>query len=329
MDLLAKNIRPRDIVTRESLENAAVVVAATGGSTNAGLHLPAIANEAGIKFSLDDVVRIFKKTPYLADLMPGGKYTATDMYRAGGVPVIIRELLDNGLLNGDCITVTGKTLKQNHAKVKFSTKQKVFHRVNDPLSTTGGVVGLKGTLAPDGAIVKVAGMDTLTFEGPARVFDCEEDAFDAVVKRKIKEGDVIIIRYEGPKGGPGMREMLSTTAALYGLGMGEKVALITDGRFSGGTRGFCIGHVGPEAAVGGPIGLLRDGDVISIDAKKGKLDVVLSKVELTRRAKKWKPREHDYQSGALWRYAQTVGNAREGAVVHPGARAETHVYADI
>ena len=330
MDMLAKNIRPRDIVTRESLENAAVVVAATGGSTNAGLHLPAIAHEAGIKFTLDDVARIFKKTPYLADLMPGGTYTATDMYRAGGVPVVIKELLDNGLLNGDCMTVTGKTLKQNHAKVKFPEKQKVFYRVKDALSPTGGVVGLKGTLAPEGAIVKVAGMDDkLTFEGPARVFDCEEEAFEAVVKKKIKEGDVIVIRYEGPKGGPGMREMLSTTAALYGLGMGDKVALITDGRFSGGTRGFCIGHVGPEAAVGGPIGLLRNGDIISIDAKKGKLDVKLSKAELERRRKKWKPRKHDYQAGALWRYAQTVGNAREGAVVHPGGKAETHTYADI
>jgi len=330
MDLLAKNIRPRDIVTREALENAAVVVAATGGSTNAGLHLPAIAHEAGIRFTLDDVARIFKKTPYLADLMPGGTYTATDMYRAGGVPVVIKELLDNGLLHGDCLTVTGKTLKQNHAKVKFPENQKVFYRVKDALSPTGGVVGLKGTLAPEGAIVKVAGMeDELTFEGPARCFDCEEEAFEAVVKKKIKEGDVIVIRYEGPKGGPGMREMLSTTAALYGLGMGDKVALITDGRFSGGTRGFCIGHVGPEAAVGGPIGLLKDGDIISIDAKKGKLDVKLSKSELERRRKKWKPRKHDYQSGALWRYAQTVGNARGGAVVHPGAKAETHVYADI
>ena len=329
MDLLAKNIRPRDIVTRKSLENAAVVVAATGGSTNAGLHLPAIAHEAGIKFTLDDVVRIFKKTPYLADLMPGGKYTATDMFRAGGVPVVIKELLDNGLLHGDCMTVTGKTLKQNHAKIKFPEKQKVFCRVKDALTPTGGVVGLKGSLAPEGAIVKVAGMEKLTFTGPARVFDCEEEAFEAVIKNKIKEGDVIVIRYEGPKGGPGMREMLSTTSALYGRGLGEKVALITDGRFSGGTRGFCIGHVGPEAAVGGPIGLLKDGDMISIDAKKGKLNVDLTKAELARRLKKWKPRKHDYQSGALWRYAQTVGNARDGAVVHPGGKAETHTYADI
>ncbi len=328
MDLLAKNVRPRDIVTREALENAAVVVAATGGSTNAGLHLPALANEAGIRFTLDDVARIFKKTPYLADLMPGGRHTAADMHRAGGVSVVVKELLDNGLLHGDCITVTGRTLSENLRDVRFPEDQKVFRRVKDALSPTGGVVGLKGTLAPEGAIVKVAGMAGLAFRGPARVFDCEEDAFDAVVGNRIEEGEVIVIRYEGPRGGPGMREMLATTAALYGRGLGDKVALITDGRFSGATRGFCIGHVGPEAAVGGPIGLLRNGDVISIDARKGRLDVDLPAAELKRRHARWKPRRHDYQSGALWRYAQTVGSAREGAVVHPGARAETHVYAD-
>ena len=329
MKALKMGIRPRDIVTRKSLENAAIVVAATGGSTNAALHLPAIAHEAGIKFTLDDVARIFKKTPYIADLMPGGKYTATDMYKAGGVQVIIKELLSAGLLDGDCITVTGKTLAQNHRGVKFPKDQDVFYRVKNPITPTGGVVGLKGSLAPEGAIVKVAGMSNLTFRGPARVFECEEDAFAAVVGRKIKEGDVMIIRYEGPRGGPGMREMLSTTAALYGLGMGEKVALITDGRFSGGTRGFCIGHVGPEAAVGGPIGLLKNGDMISIDANKGRLDVELTKKELDARRKKWKPRKHDFQAGALWRYAQTVGPASHGAVVHPGGKAETHVYADI
>ena len=329
MNALKKGIRPRDIVTRKSLTNAAIVVAATGGSTNGALHLPAIAHEAGIKFTLDDVARIFKKTPYIADLMPGGKYTATDMYKAGGVQVVIKELLDAGLLDGDCITVTGKTLAQNHRGVKFPKNQDVFYRVKNPITPTGGVVGLKGNLAPDGAIVKVAGMSNLKFRGPARVFNCEEDAFDAVVGRKIKEGEVIIIRYEGPRGGPGMREMLSTTAALYGTGMGEKVALITDGRFSGGTRGFCIGHVGPEAAVGGPIGLLKNGDMISIDAVKGRLDVELTKKELDARRKKWKPRKHDFQAGALWRYAQTVGPASQGAVVHPGGKAETHVFADI
>ena len=329
MHCLAKNIRPRDVVTRKSLNNAAKVVAATGGSTNAALHLPAIAHEAGIKYTLDDVAKIFKKTPYIADLMPGGRYTATDMYRIGGAPVVIKELLNAGVLNGECMTVTGKTLAQNHRGIKFPKDQDVVYQVKNAITPTGGVVGLKGNLAPDGAIVKVAGMDNLVFKGPARVFDCEEDAFDAVVNLKIKEGDVIIIRYEGPKGGPGMREMLSTTAALYGQGMGEKVALVTDGRFSGGTRGFCIGHVGPEAAVGGPIGLLKNGDIISIDAKKGRMDVALTKAEFARRKKSWKPRKHDFQSGALWRYAQTVGPASSGAVVHPGGKKESHCYADI
>ncbi len=329
MHALAKNIRPRDICTREAFDNAATVVAATGGSTNAALHLPAMAHEAGIKYTLQDVARIFKKTPYIADLMPGGKYTATDMYKVGGVSIVIKELLDNGLLNGDCLTVTGKTLKQNVRGVKFPKNQDVVYRIKDAITPTGGVVGLKGSLAPDGAIVKVAGMQSLVFRGPARVFDCEEDAFEAVVSDKVLEGDVIIIRYEGPKGGPGMREMLSTTAALYGKGMGEKVALITDGRFSGGTRGFCIGHVGPEAAVGGPIGLLKNGDIITIDANKGRLDVELSKGELEKRKKRWRPRKTNHNSGAIWRYAQTVGPASGGAVVHPGAKGETHTYADI
>ncbi len=329
VDLIEMGLRPRDIVTRAALDNAATVVAATGGSTNAALHLPAIAHEAGISYTLDDVVKAFKRTPYIADLVPGGRYNATDMYQAGGVGVVIKELLDNGLLDGDCVTVTGKTLAENHKSTRFPKNQDVFHRVSAPLSPTGGVVGLKGNLASEGAIVKVAGMESLTFRGPARVFDREEDAFEAVVNGKFKEGDVIVIRYEGPRGGPGMREMLSTTAALYGLGMGGKVALITDGRFSGGTRGFCVGHVGPEAAVGGPIALLKNGDVITIDAAKGKLAVELSRAELAARRKKWKPRATDFASGALWRYAQTVGPACYGAVVHPGGKAETHVYADI
>ena len=329
MTLLKKRIRPRDIVTRKSLENAATVVAATGGSTNAGLHLPAIAHEVGIDFDLHDVAEIFKRTPYIADLKPGGKYVAKDLWEVGGIPVVIKELLKGGFLHGDCMTVTGKTLEQNHSKVKFPAGQDVIYRVSQPLSPTGGVVGLKGNLAPDGGIVKVAGMERLQFAGPARVFDSEEDCFEAVINGKFKEGDVLVIRYEGPKGGPGMREMLSTTAALYGVGMGEKVALITDGRFSGGTRGFCVGHVGPEAAVGGPIGLLKNGDIISIDAEKGTLKVNLTRSELAARRKKWKPRKHDFQSGALWRYAATVGSAEKGAVTHPGAKAETHVYADI
>jgi dihydroxy-acid dehydratase len=329
MSLLQLGIRPRQIVTREALENAAIVVAASGGSTNAALHLPAIAHEAGIEFDLHDVAAIFKRTPYIADLKPGGRYVAKDMYEVGGVPVLIKALLDGGYLHGDCLTVTGKTLAENHAEVVFPTNQDVIRPTSNPLSPTGGVVGLTGNLAPQGAIVKVAGMKRLQFTGPARVFDCEEDAFAAVDQDRIKEGEVIVIRYEGPRGGPGMREMLSTTSLIYGKGLGEKVALITDGRFSGATRGFCIGHVGPEAAVGGPIGLLKDGDKIRIDAEKGTLDVDLSDEELARRHKAWKPRRHDFQSGALWKYAQLVGDADKGAVTHPGAQAETHVYAEI
>ena len=328
MKLLAKGIRPRDIVTRKSLENAATVVAATGGSTNAGLHLPAIANEAGIDFTLFDVCEIFKRTPYIADLKPAGKYVAKDLYEVGGVGIVLKTLLDNGYIHGDCITATGRTIAENLKRVRFPAGQDVVRRADDPISPTGGVVGLKGNLAPDGAIVKVAHMIEFAFEGPARVFDCEEDAFAAVVGRKIKEGDCIVIRYEGPKGGPGMREMLSTTAAISGIGL-EGVALITDGRFSGGTRGFCVGHIGPEAAVGGPIGLLKNGDIIKIDAYAGTFEVKLTKAELTKRRKAWKPRQSDFQSGALWRYAQTVGSAFNGAVCHPGAKAETHVYADL
>jgi dihydroxy-acid dehydratase len=329
MELIARNLRPRDIVTRRSLENAAMVVAASGGSTNAGLHLPAIANEVGIEFDLHDVCEIFRKTPYIADLKPGGRYVAKDMFDIGGVPVLMKALLDGGYLHGDCITVTGKTIAENLANVKFPTDQDVILPTSKPLSPTGGVVGLKGNLAPQGAIVKVAGMKILKFTGRARCFDCEEDCFKAVDRRDYKEGEVLVIRYEGPRGGPGMREMLATTAAIYGQGMGDKVALITDGRFSGATRGFCIGHVGPEAAVGGPIGLLKDGDVITIDAEAGVLSVKLTDAELAERRKSWKPRRHDYQTGAIWRYAQTVGDAEKGAVCHPGGRAETHVFADI
>ena len=329
MELLKRKIRPRDIVTRKSLENAATVVAASGGSTNAGLHLPAMAHEAGIDFDLHDVCAIFRRTPYIADFKPGGKYVAKDLYEVGGVPVLMKALLDGGFLHGDCITVSGKTIAENLRDVVVPKNQDVVYPTSRPLSKTGGVVGLKGNLAPEGAIVKVVGLKSQQFTGPARVFDSEEEAFAAVTERKYKQGEVLVIRYEGPKGGPGMREMLSTTSALYGQGMGEKVALITDGRFSGGTRGFCIGHVGPEAAVGGPIGLLKNGDVIHIDAVKGLLEVRLSAAELKSRRKAWKPRRHDYQSGTLWKYAQTVGPAEKGAVTHPGAKAETHVYADI
>ncbi|MDJ0686011.1 MAG: dihydroxy-acid dehydratase [Alphaproteobacteria bacterium] len=329
MELIAKNLRPRDIVTRKSLENAARVVAATGGSTNAGLHLPAMAHEAGIEFDLHDVAEIFKSTPYIADLKPGGRYVAKDLYEIGGVGVVLKALLDGGFLHGDCITVTGKTLAENLEGVTLPTDQDVVRPTSDPITPTGGVVGLRGNLAPEGAIVKVAGMKNLKFTGPARCFDCEEDAYAAVENRTYKEGEVLVIRYEGPKGGPGMREMLSTTAALYGQGAGDKVALITDGRFSGATRGFCIGHVGPEAAVAGPIGLLKDGDMITIDAETGELSVDLTEADLEARKADWKPRSNNYQSGALWKFAQTVGPAEKGAVTHPGAAAETHCFADI
>ncbi len=329
MDCLADNIRPRDICTREAFINAARVVAATGGSTNAALHLPAMASEAGIEFDLFDVAEIFKTTPYIADLKPGGKYVAKDMYEAGGVYMLMKTMLAGGFLNGDCLTVTGKSLGENIDQVTWNPDQKVIYDIKTPLTPTGGVVGLRGSLAPDGAIVKVAGMHRLQFSGPARVFDCEEDTFAAVENRAINEGEVIVIRYEGPKGGPGMREMLSTTAALYGLGMGESVALITDGRFSGGTRGFCIGHVGPEAADGGPIALVENGDIIHIDAEAGTIDLDVPEDVMAERRAAWVPRTNDYGSGALWRYAKTVGPAYKGAVTHPGAAAETHVYADI
>ncbi|RED15426.1 dihydroxy-acid dehydratase [Parasphingopyxis lamellibrachiae] len=329
MDLLARNIRPRDLCTKAAFQNAARVVAATGGSTNAALHLPAMANEAGIDFDLFDVAETFKSTPYLADLKPGGKYVAKDMYEAGGVYMLMKTLLADGLLDGDCLTVTGKTLGENIDEVTWNPDQKVIYAVDTPITPTGGVVGLKGSLAPDGAIVKVAGMERLQFTGAARCFDSEEDCFHAVEQRDIAEGSVIVIRYEGPKGGPGMREMLSTTAALYGQGMGEKVALITDGRFSGATRGFCIGHVGPEAADCGPIALVEDGDQISIDAEAGTIDLDVDAAVLEQRRAAWKPRQNDYQAGTLWRYAQNVGPARTGALTHPGAKAETHVYADI
>ena len=329
MELVERQLRPRAICTRAAFINAARVVAATGGSTNAALHLPAMANEAGIEFDLFDVAEAFRSTPYIADLKPGGQYVAKDMHEAGGVYMLMKTMLANGLLDGDCLTVTGRTLGENIDQVTWNPDQKVIHDVRTPLSPTGGVVGLRGSLAPDGAIVKVAGMHRLRFEGPARCFDREEDCFAAVEARAINEGEVVVIRYEGPKGGPGMREMLSTTAALYGLGMGEKVALITDGRFSGATRGFCIGHVGPEAADGGPIALIEDGDTIRIDAEAGTIDLLVDAGVLAARRAAWRAPVNDYGAGALWRYARTVGPASKGAVTHPGAAAERHVYAEI
>jgi len=329
MELVERQLRPRDICTRAAFENAARVVAATGGSTNAALHLPAMAHECGIEFDLFDVAEIFRSTPYIADLKPGGKYVAKDMHEAGGVYMAMKTLLAGGFLDPEPLTVTGKTLGENIDEITWNPDQKVIYDVKTPITPTGGVVGLRGSLAPEGAIVKVAGMKRLQFRGPAQVFECEEDTFAAVEARQIREGSVIVIRNEGPKGGPGMREMLATTAALYGQGMGEKVALITDGRFSGATRGFCIGHVGPEAADGGPIALVEDGDIIDIDALAGTIELDVPEAVLAERRKAWQPRGHDYNAGALWRYAQNVGPAYKGAVTHPGAQAETHVYADI
>jgi len=328
VELIRRNLRPRDIVTRDALFNAAAIVGATGGSTNAALHLPAIAHEAGIRFDLHDVAEIMRATPHIADLKPGGRYVALDVHRVGGVPVIIKALLEGGYLRGDAMTVTGRTLAENHREVIVPRDQDVVRPASDPISPIGGVVSLKGSLAPEGAIVKIAGMKTLRFEGTALCFDCEEDAFKAVEVRAYKPGDVLIIRYEGPKGGPGMREMLSTTSAIYGQGMGDKVALITDGRFSGATRGFCIGHVGPEAAVGGPIALIENGDRIVIDAEAGTIDLLVDEATLARRRAAWSPRRTDYTSGALWKYAQLVGPAVAGAVTHPGAAEESHVFAD-
>ena len=329
MDLIKQRLRPRDIVTREALENAAAVVSASGGSTNAALHLPAIAHECGLKFDLFDVAAVFKRTPYIADLKPGGRYVAKDLFEAGGVPLLMKTLLDHGYLHGSCMTVTGRSVAENLKGVRWNDAQDVVRPADRPLLATGGVVGLVGNLAPDGAIVKVAGMSTLKFSGPARCFDGEEACFEAVKQRAYKEGDVLVIRYEGPRGGPGMREMLATTAALYGQGTGGKVALITDGRFSGATRGFCVGHVGPEAAVGGPIALVRDGDMIRIDAERGTIEVDLREAELARRKAGWQPRPSEFNSGYIWKYAQQVGSARHGAVTHPGAAAEASCYADI
>ncbi|WP_210529199.1 dihydroxy-acid dehydratase [Rubellimicrobium arenae] len=331
MNLIEKNIRARDIVTRKSLENAARVVACTGGSTNGALHLPAIAHEAGIEFDLFDVADIMRDTPYFVDLRPGGKYVAKDLHEVGGVPVVLKELQKIGLLHEDCVTASGRTLGEELDDIRAEADGRVIHPAATPLTRTGGVVGLRGNLAPDGAIVKVAGMTEAeqVFTGPARVFDCEEDAFAAVKARAYQEGEVLVIRNEGPAGGPGMREMLATTAALSGQGMGKKVALITDGRFSGATRGFCVGHVGPEAAHGGPIALLRNGDVITINALTGEISVALSDEELGQRRVEWAgPRVTQYTSGALWKFARLVGSARHGAVTHPGAQAESHVYMD-
>ena len=330
MNLINMQLKPRDIVTKESLINAARIVACSGGSTNAALHLPALANEIGIDFDILDVAKIFKETPYIADLKPGGNYLAKDLHDIGGVPIMMKALLDGGFLNGNCITVSGKSLSENLSSIKVDYEsQKIIYPTEKPISSTGGVVGLKGNLAPDGAIVKVAGLNSKLFIGKARCFDCEEDGFNAVSKRQYNAGDVIVIRYEGPKGGPGMREMLATTAAIYGQGMGEKVALITDGRFSGATRGLCVGHISPEAMSQGPIALIKNGDEILIDAEKGVIELNVDKKILISRKKVLEKKENNFGSGALWKFSQTVGSARFGAVTHPGAKEEKKVYSDI
>jgi dihydroxy-acid dehydratase len=306
---------PRELVTRKSLENAAAAVAATGGSTNAALHLPAIAHEAGIRFTLDDFARVAKRTPLVADMKPGGRFLAKDLHAVGGVYAVLKELLGRGALHGDCLTLSGNTLERELDAHRGADGQVVR---KEPISKTGGLVVLKGNLAPDGALIKVAGLKSLVFEGPARVFDSEEACAEVVKSKKYREGDVLVIRYEGPRGGPGMREMLGITALLYGQGMGEKVALLTDGRFSGATRGMMVGYVSPEAAAGGPIGLLRNGDRIRIDAAAGKLDVMGAKAEFARR--KPKPPKRGTVSGVLEKYAALVGPSHLGAVTHRGPK---------
>jgi len=305
---------PRQLVTKKSLENACAAVAATGGSTNAGLHIPAIAHEAGIKFSLDDLARVAKRTPTLADMKPGGKYLAKDLHEIGGVYAVLKELLRRGALHGDCLTIFGTSL-ESELKTHPGADGRVIPR--NAISETGGIVVLKGNLAPDGALLKVAGLKSLRFAGRARVFDSEEACVDVVRRRAYKSGDVLVIRYEGPKGGPGMREMLGVTALLYGQGAGEKVALVTDGRFSGATRGMMVGYVSPEAGTGGPLGLVKDGDRIVIDANEGSLNLLLSSKELRARKAKVQRRQ---LSGVLEKYAAQVGSAFRGAVTHSGPR---------
>jgi dihydroxy-acid dehydratase len=319
MNLLENNIRPRDIMTFEAFENAIMMANAIGGSTNAVLHLLAIAREVGVKLTLSDFERIRKRTPHIADMRPGGMYVMLDLDKAGGVPVIMKSLLKKGLLHGDVMTVTGKTMKENleSATFNYSPDTKVVRHLDNPIKSEGTLKILKGTLAPEGAVVKLAGVQSKKFVGKARVFDTEEKAFEAISKRKIVEGDVVVIRYEGPKGGPGMREMLAVTAALVGQGLGERVAMVTDGRFSGATRGFMIGHVAPEAMVGGPIAFVKEGDEISIDTGKSSIDLMISKVEMKKRAKKWKPIKPHYKVGALAKYASLVQSASEGAVTLP------------
>ncbi len=314
MDLLRKGLRPSRIVTRRSLENAIAAVAATGGSTNAVLHLLAIAREAGARLVIDDFDRISRRTPLLADMKPWGRYVATDLYKAGGIGLVAKRLLEAGRLHPDALTVSGRTIGEAAREARETEGQKVVRSLSDPISRTGGLVILKGNLAPEGCVLKIAGHEKMSHRGPARVFDREEDAFRAVKQKKIKPGDVVVIRYEGPMGGPGMREMLGVTAALVGEGLGEEVALLTDGRFSGATHGLMAGHVAPEAASGGPIAALRDGDTIVFDVKKRRLDVDLPQKEIRVRLKRWKPPKPRYTRGVMAKYASLVSSASEGAV---------------
>jgi len=319
MNLLENRVRPKDILTFEAFENAITIANAVGGSTNAVLHLLAISHEIGIKLILEDFERIRRKTPHIADMRPGGFYVMLDLDKIGGIPLLMKSLMKKNLLNLDVMTVTGKTLKQNldSIQISFDSNQKVLKPIESPIHEVGTLTILRGSLAPDGAVVKVAGVKTSEFKGKAKVFDREEDAFDAVSKREIIEGDIVVIRYEGPKGGPGMREMLGVTAALVGQKLGEKVALITDGRFSGATRGLMIGHVSPEAFVGGNIALVKNGDEIRINVEKNTLDLMISESELEQRRKAWKPRKPNYETGALAKYASLVGSASEGAITRP------------
>ena len=309
---------PRDLVTRKSIANACAAVAATGGSTNAGLHLPAIAHEAGIRFTMDDVAEVFQRTPLIASLQPGGKYLARDLHHAGGVSLVLKALLDGGYLHGDALVLSGRTLADSLAGMPGADGE-IVRSPADPLHPTGGVVVLKGNLCPDGALIKIAGLKSLVFEGRARVFEGEEACVAVVKNRGYAEGDVLIIRNEGPRGGPGMREMLGTTALIYGQGMGEKVALLTDGRFSGATRGMCIGYACPEAAEGGPLGLVQDGDPIRIDCNARTIDMLVGDDELARRRAAWKPQRQERLAGALEKYAKLVGPANLGALTHSGA----------
>jgi len=317
--LLAQNIKPRDILTFESFENAITMLNAVGGSTNGILHLLALANEVGIKLSYDDFERIRKKTPHIADMKPGGDYVMNSLDKIGGIPLIMKKLLDNNLIHGNTLTVTGKTIEENIKQYKISStaEQQIVREIENPLHGVGTAVILKGTLAPEGAVIKTAGVEMTKFTGKARVFDGEESAFDSVAKGEINEGDVLVIRYEGPKGGPGMREMLATTAALVGQGLGKKVAMITDGRFSGGTRGFMVGHVAPEAFVGGPIALVKDRDEISINIEDNSVNLHVSEEELKQRSTEWRMPKPNYTSGALAKYAFLVGSAAQGAITDP------------